>query len=191
MSATTHDTGFDQRVATSVLQRICDDVSTVIDRGFQARQLDVSRVNARVAGAGVVHISFKLEVRQEVSSRYGCLLLPLPEAISLGCYLMMVPDDGVAQHRKQRDLDRSLKDAMLEIGNFIGGAGEAALRELVPEGQVKLKSKGCQGVRADVRPAFPYAAGETLVVTRARAQVAEFKEFELILQLPPIELPAS
>lgn len=189
MTAETHDVDLDTHAALCVLQRICDDVSTVIDRPFAFRAAQVARSEKRVAGVGAIHISFKLEVRQGADVRHGCLLLPLPEAISLACYLMMVPDDSVAQYRKQKDLERSLKDAMLEIGNFIGGAAETALRELQPGASVHVRSRGCQGVRPGVRPAFPYEEGRPLVVTRARGQVGEFKEFELLLQLPPLVPP--
>lgn len=189
MGTATELSTLDKRITSAILGRICDDISTVVDRAFQVRQISVERVDTRAAGAAQVHISFRLEVSQNGSLRYGSLLLPLPEAISLACYLMMVPDDGVAQHRKQKDLDRSMKDAMLEIGNFVGGAAEAALRGVLADSQVKVRSKGCQGVRADVRPAFPYTEGDPLLVARAKAQVAEFKEFDLLLLLPPIEAP--
>lgn len=191
MSTATEPTVLDKRLVSAILERVCEDISTVVDRPFQVRQIAVQRATTRAAGAAQVHVSFRLEVNQNGSPRFGALLLPLPEAISLACYLMMVPDDGVAQHRKQKDLDRSMKDAMLEIGNFIGGAAEAALRGLLADTQVKVRSKGCQGVRADVRPAFPYTEGDPLLVARAKAQVAEFKEFDLLLLLPPIDAPAE
>jgi hypothetical protein len=186
MSTVTHDLTLDTQAASRILRRVCDDVSTVIDRPMTFRDPRVSRIERRASGDGQIHISFKLEMRQDGLARHGCLLLPLPEAISLACYLMMVPDDIVAQHRKQKDLERTLKDAMLEIGNFVGGATEAALREFQPEGRISVRSRGCQGVRAGVRPAFPYEEGSPLILTRATAQVAEFKEFELLLQLPPL-----
>jgi hypothetical protein len=175
---------FEARLANALLRRAIEDLTTVIDRPFSVQEPHVARVDRRAAGEGAVHISFKWEFLCDGKGRHGALLMPLPEAISLACYLMMVPDEGVAEHRKEKDLDRSLKDAMLEIGNFIGGAADAALRALYPKGSVSARSRGCQGVRAGVRPAFPYQEGDPLLLVRAKAQIHQFKEFELLAMVP-------
>ena len=49
-----------------------------------------------------------------------------------------------------------------------------------------MHSEGCQGVRADVRPAFPYEEGSELIVARVGACFDPFPPFELILMLPPV-----
>ena len=139
----------DAFVVEKVLRRIAEDVSLVVDRSFSIEELKATREVKRVAGKGKVHISFKLEIRQEDAVRHGCLLVPLPDAIALACYLMMVPDDAVKQRRAAKDLDRATKDAMVEVDNFIGGATDGALRGIAPA--VSARGAGCQGVRADVR----------------------------------------
>ena len=74
---------------------------------------------------------------------------------------------------------------MLEIGNMIGGAGNTALASLGASAS-SLRSEGCQGVRADVRPAFPYEEGNELIVGGVTARFEPFPPFELILILPPV-----
>lgn len=173
----------DDEVVESVLGRIAEDVGMIVDRELRVGEVRVERMRQRVAGRGQVHISFKLVVKAKDEVSYGCLLMPLPEALSLASYLMMVPDEAVAANRESTELDRSTKDALLEIGNFVAGAADAAVRGWFEEGY-SVRSEGCQGVRADVRPAFPYEEGDELVVGRAEASVGEFPPFELTLMLP-------
>lgn len=175
----------DTYVVETVMRRIAEDVALVVDRSFSVSEIASSRETKRIAGKGKVHISFKLEVSQGGSSAHGCVLVPLPDAIALACYLMMVPDEAVGQRRSAKDLDRATKDAMVEVDNFVGGATDGALRGLAQN--VSARGAGCQGVRADVRPAFPYEEGQPLLVGRAKAQLHEFPPFELILMLPAIE----
>jgi len=180
-------TASDIKLAKAVLRRIAEDLAMVIDRALPLEKIEVSRIAQRAAGRDRVHISFKLEFRHGDRVAHGCVLFPLPDAISLACYLMMVPDDAVRGHRSASDLDRATKDALIEVGNFIGGATDAALRSLVPEG-LSVRSNGCQGVRADVRPAFPYEEGSELVLARSRARVAQFDPFEVLLMMPVLDV---
>jgi hypothetical protein len=176
----------DQRVLETVLRRIADDLSLVIDRPLTLEQPECKRLTKRVAGRGRVHISFKIAFTRGSQVRYGCLLVPLPDAIAVACYLMMVPDEGVRGRRGAVELDKATKDAMVEVDNFIGGATDAALRSLCRDGQ-SARGAGCQGVRADVRPAFPYTEGDELLVARVRAKLHHFDPFELTLITPVIE----
>ncbi|MEZ5979906.1 MAG: hypothetical protein R3F34_17075 [Planctomycetota bacterium] len=173
------------KTVQAVVHRVADDLAMIIDRPVTLRDVQVSRVSSRAAGSGRVHISFKLQLQRDGEERQGSLLIPLPDAIALSGYLMMMPDDAVLEHRGDDTLDRATKDAILEVGNFVGGAVDAALREQF-DGAVRAKSIGCQGVRADVRPAFVYAEGEELLLARATARVHEFDAFELILMLPAL-----
>ena len=58
------------------------------------------------------------------------------------------------------------------------------------ERKLSVTSKGCQGVRADVRPAFPYEEGAELLVVRAKTKVHDFPSFELIGMFPTSQLAA-
>jgi hypothetical protein len=60
------------------------------------------------------------------------------------------------------------------------------LRRALSE-ECATRSDGCQGVRADVRPALSYREGQPLLVARARARVHHFEPCELILVLPALE----
>lgn len=169
-----------------VLQRIAADLSMITDRELVVGQSRVNRCSERPAGEDQVHISFRIAFEQGDQLRHGCVLMPLPDAISLACYLMMVPDENIEDRRALEDLDETTKDALLEVGNFIGGAADAALREAVGV-RARVRSEGCQGVRASVRPAMIYNEGDPLVVGRAKATVHDFPEFELLMMLPELD----
>lgn len=175
------------QTAMAVLNRVVDDLAMIVDRSFSITAPSVARIDRRVAGTGRIHISFKLRFEVEGVERHGALLVPLPDAISLACYLMMMPDEAVADRRSERELDQSTKDAILEVGNFVGGAVDAVLRE-AHGGDVRAKSAGCQGVRADVRPAFPYEEGTELTLASGTAQLHEFDAFEILLMLPDLDV---
>lgn len=173
----------ESELAASVLARMATDLSMIMDRDFVIEDVRVERRTQRPAGASLVHISFKLGIEVGGWSRQGCLLVPLPDAIALAAFLMMLPDGEVAQERLRTDLDGPFKEALLEVGKFLAGACDSVLRQALPVGST-TRSDGCQGVRANVRPALAYSEGDELLVVRARARVHEFEPFELILMLP-------
>lgn len=173
--------------AKAVLDRVIDDLAMIVDRSFTVADAEVHRIDCRAAGAGRIHISFKLRFDVDGEERHGAVLIPLPDAIALACYLMMMPDEAVADRRKDVELDQSTKDAILEVGNFVGGAVDAVLRE-AHGGDVRAKSAGCQGVRPDVRPAFPYEEGDELTLATGTAQLHDFDPFEIVLMLPDIDV---
>lgn len=173
----------DVELTEHILERIASDLGMIFDREFKISGARSERKNERATGRSKIHISFKLRLKREDDVYHGCVLIPLPDAISLAAYLMMVPDDAVKSHRSTTTLDQSTKDAMLEVGNFISGATDAVVRTWIPE-KLTVRSEGCQGVRANVRPAFPYEEGTELIVGRATAQIHSFPEFEIVLMLP-------
>jgi len=75
---------------------------------------------------------------------------------------------------------------MLEIDDMIASATASALAE---HGVARwsVRSAGCQGVRAGIRPAFPYVEGSELVVGRVAARVEPFPAAELVLVLPVLD----
>ncbi len=168
-----------------LFQRIGSDISMITDRELVVGTSTVEKESERPAGKGRVHISFRLGFEQEGDLYHGCLLLPLADAISLACYLMMIPDDGVKGKRSLKDIDESIKDAMLEVGNFIGGAADAAMREAIGV-KAKVSSEGCQGVKGDVRPAMIYNEADPLIVGRAKATIHDYPEFDILLMLPEL-----
>jgi hypothetical protein len=179
----------DQQQIDEIFQRIAGDLSMIADRELKVQKAAVQRVTARAAGAHNVHISFKLGFQQGSRIVHGCVLVPLPDAIALACYLMMLPDEAVESKCAQNALESATKDALLEIGNFIGGAADAALRSL-GYSDIRVRSESCQGVRENVRPAFAYAEGSALLVGRAQAQLQGWPAFDMILQLPLLEAAA-
>ena len=81
------------------LQRIASDLSMIADRQLELNSVKVKRSTKRAVGRDRIHISFKLGIKTEEGILHGCVLVPLPDAISLACYLMMVPDEGVVAKR--------------------------------------------------------------------------------------------
>ncbi|QDU65001.1 hypothetical protein [Engelhardtia mirabilis] len=167
----------------AIAHRVVDDLALVVDRSMTSEVLEVCRIDRRQAGQGQVHISFKLGFTAPSGSGHGCLLMPLPDAVALASHLMMEPDATVKERRGDTELDRSTRDAMIEVANFVGGATDAAMRTLSVSG-LSARSEGCQGVRADVRPAFPYQEGSLLVLGQARFQLHTFDPFEVLIMLP-------
>ena len=170
-------------LATGILGRVAADLSMIVDRELEVEDVRVERQTQRPVGRARVHISFKLNIQLDGEASQGCLLVPLPDAITLAAYMMMLPEEAVAQERHRTVLDGPFKEALLEVGKFVAGACDSVLRQALSE-ECTTRSDGCQGVRADVRPALSYREGQTLLVARARARVHEFEPFELILALP-------
>jgi len=176
----------DATLASGLLQRSARELSVLMGRELEVQVRGVERTHARPVGHGTIHISFKLGVGKSGGPlRQGALLVPLPEAIAMACFLLMVPDEVVAARRTETNLDAGMKDALLEIGTMLGGACNNALTGL-GLGTWTIRSEGCQGVRADVRPALEYREGDELIVCRAQARLEPFGPFPLILILPPV-----
>lgn len=168
-----------------ILHRVASNLSLLMDHDILVESVAAERWEERPAGAGVVHISYKMVFEQGGEEKHGCLLLPLAESITLAGYLMMVPDEEVTENRELSDIDRGTKDAMLELANFVASAVESAFEDGGSDG-LEVRSIGCQGVRADIRPALVYSEGEPLVVGRAQARIHEYPEFEALLLVPEL-----
>ena len=132
----------------------------------------------------MTHISFRLEFRKGEETSQGCVLVPLPDAISVASYLMVLPDASVQKRRESTDLDRSTKDALLEVSNFLGGSADQVLQDAVAGAEVSVRSAGCQGVAADALANFEYAAGTELLVGRVSLTLHDYPSFQAIVMLP-------
>lgn len=168
-----------------VLGRIASDLSMLTDRTVRLDVKAARRCNSKPAGSRGVHIAFKLLFDWRGKQLHGALLLPLPEAISLAGYLLMQPEEAVAAKRAETCLDQATKEAMLEIANFIGGATDGALRLHFPNG-LSVRAQGCQGLRADQPPAFPFKTGEELIEGRGTGRIGDGAAFDVLLILPVI-----
>jgi hypothetical protein len=177
----------------AILTRVAADLTMLIDHTVKVESTSAQRCQAKPSGRKHVHIAFKLSFEWRGQSLYGALLVPLPDAITLACMLLTVPDEAVALKRKLTELDQPTKDAMLEIANFIGGATDGALRMKFPQG-LAVRSLGCQGLRPEQPPAFPYQQGTDLIAGRAKACIDEYPVFNMILIMPvltPESLPVK
>ncbi len=184
---TVHPPPADEAFVAAVFRRVANDLGMILGQALSFEDERTERVAARPAGPGQVHISFKFALQGAHGvERHGALLVPLPDAIAMACFLLMIPEETVTPWRQVTTLDPALKDAMLEIGSMVGSATGSALKDLELAGW-SARTTGCQGVRADVRPAFPYEEGSALVVGRARTQLGSFEPFELLLMLPALD----
>lgn len=176
----------DVELAQGILGRVATDLSLILDHEIALEDLQVAREQQRAIGEGGVHISFKLGIQAFGRSLQGCLLVPLPMAVTLAAYMMMLPDETVAQERQRTELDQPFKEALLEVGKFLAGACDTVLRRRLGF-EVTTRSEGCQGVRAGVRPALAYREGDELIVARATARVHDFEPCSVVLMLPVID----
>lgn len=174
-----------------IFDRVASDLAMLSDREFDVLSVECEQRSDRPVGADGTHVSFRFGILSAGGVvDHGAMLLPLPEAISLAAYLMMQPDSAVADLRQQEDVDHALKEAMLEVGNFVAAAGEAALRSVGSMAQSVI-FEGCQGVRADVRPALEYDEGTTLSVGRAQVKIAGSEPVEMVIFVPHTDVLAS
>lgn len=172
-----------ESLAPAIWRRVVEDLQAIVDQRIELLSTDLERHYERPAGAGMIHISFRLGIATPLERLQGCLLLPLPDAITLAGYLMMVDDDVVETSRQAVDLDLTTKEAMLELCGFVAAAVDTVLRTSLPEG-FAAEAQGCQGVRPDVRPALDYREGSELVVARARLRIHRYPTSEALLVLP-------
>ncbi|MFT4648093.1 MAG: hypothetical protein ACI9X4_001312 [Glaciecola sp.] len=168
-----------------VFQRVCGDLSMIADREMEVASVQTEVMDQRPTGKGSIHISFRLGFTQDEEHLHGCMLLPLAEAITLACSLMMIPENVISKTRKQDTLDATTKDAMLEVGNFICGATDAAFRALGAE--IKVIFEGCQGVRPGIRPALIYEEGGELIVGQADVVQGGFGNATHMLMIPKLK----
>lgn len=173
--------------AREMLEPVADNLGTLLGTSCELRLGEVERLDSRPAGEGSIHISFKLGFKTDIAVLHGCLLVPFADAVSLAGMMMEVPRAELDDLRGSEALDPTQKDAMLEIGNMIATSADEALGPLGFDG-VHVRSEGCQGVRAGVRPALVYEEGATLVVGRVELQVGDFPPSEALLILPELSL---
>lgn len=175
------------QVLEEVLQRIASDVSMIADRELVIGSVECEDLDHRPAGMGQIHISFRLGFKREEEWFAGCLLMPLPDAVSLSGCLLMLPEEELVAMREKTTLDGPPKEAVLEVGNFLASATDAGLKAMGIE-DVKVVFDGCQGVRPDIRPALAYDEGAILHVARAQATLRDFPEQTYVLMLPATAL---
>ena len=165
-----------------MLEQVAADLTQATDREIRVWDVRSFPTAERLAGHGEVHVSFQLAVQHGGTVRHGALLVPLPEAITLGLSLCLVEEREIEEARAWTRLDRTTKEAIVETGRFVAGAVDTILASHVPGASVVLA--GCQGVRPDVRPAFPHAPEEPLTAIVSRARIGRYPSFELVCMLP-------
>jgi hypothetical protein len=175
----------DTELAKHALDKVVEDLAMLLDRPLVVESVDVARSANKVAGERQVHIAFKLGVTIDGVPQHGALLVPLAEAITFACYLMMMTDEVVTTRRMDKSLERGTKDAMVEVGNLIGGSIDGAFRDLYPK-RTTIRSEGCQGVKPAAAPAFERTPGVDLIVARAKLKLHTFPAYEALLMLPVI-----
>ena len=174
----------DDKLAKEIGDQVSADLSMIIDREMAIESVSSGRATARVSGEGSIHLSFKIEFIIGADHHYGCLLMPLADAIAISGFLMVMSVEEVEEERSSTTLSRSMKDAMLEVGNFVGGSSDAIVRKWTGDAPMSARFTGCQGVAPGLIPNFTFAANSELIVARLQARLSDFPPFEMILMLP-------
>ena len=169
-----------------ILNRIASDVSIVADVPIRVEGVQAEVVGTKPAGAGVVHIAFRLDFHEDGERRQGCVLVPLPDAQVLAGGLLMQPTTRLDEARGRDDLDRTTKEAVMELGTFLAGATESALRD-AGHVLVQVHHRGCQGVRADVAPRLDGYTGGPLVAGTCEAKVGDYDPGTWHVVLPELD----
>src|SRR6187399_2859727 len=114
----------DEKWVTDTLKRVAEDLALIIDHPFFVHGIALERAERRPAADGGVHISFKLALQRGQTIVHGAVLIPLAQALLLAAWLHMMPDEEARRRASETHIDQSMKDGLLEIGNFVAGAAE-------------------------------------------------------------------
>lgn len=165
--------------------RIVHDLALLSDTELAVVDVRAEVVEEIPTARGDVHVAFKFGVEHAGRIRHGCLLAPLPDAITLACLLIMLPGEHIAQQRERRTVDQPLREALLEVSTWIARSLGASLR--ASEGvDSRIEPESCQGVRRDAQPAIAHEPGERWIVSRAELRHADWPAFEAILLVPEL-----
>ncbi|MEM7310243.1 MAG: PilZ domain-containing protein [Planctomycetota bacterium] len=180
----TCESGSEERdLAAAVLARVADTLTAGLGHDLTCETAAVQRVHSRAAGHGGIHLSFRLALELAGDQRHGCLLIPYAEAFAMASAWLGEPDQTLSESRALKAPSQMMKTALLDLCEVVASAVQEALGTS-PNAGVSVLSAGCQGVRAGVRPAFPYRDGDELMLARASTSFAGGPPFELLLMLP-------
>lgn len=169
----------------TILRHVSKGLEVIMGRGIRIATPATENGAAKPTGKGTVHVSFNLSLSKDGEpEKRGALLVPLADAITIACFMLMIPESAITSRRGEKTLDPMIKDALLEIANMLGASCTAALTEVGGPGWV-VRSAGCQGVRSEAGATLP--DGFEFVAGRAAAQVEPFPPYELILIVPGLD----
>ena len=128
-------------------------------------------------------IAFRMGFRTSRGVRAGFFQLPLRDALVLAGSLLMQPTSQLQAARGKIAPDEGDKEAIMEVGNLIGGAFDAVLGKRF-EDEAHAIFAGCQGVAAGDPAWIPNYDGEPLAIRRQSVAFRSFEPFELLLAIP-------
>jgi len=172
------------------VRAVCKELAFAVDQPIVLQGMRCASARRRPCGAGGVQISFKLAFEFRGLGLHGALLLPLSESLALAARLLLLPEELVELARGRSAPDESEKEVLLELGKEIASALERSLGTTLSE-PLMVRSSGCQGVRAGVRPNFPYREGDELWVARFACGAGYSPPFEGYLILPSLATAAT
>jgi hypothetical protein len=171
------------KLVKEVFGEISKDMGRMLEHGLAFRDVCCKRVDKRPVGRDQVHVAFRFSVEVPGMRRVGCFLMPLPDATVCASYLLAFNEEAVAQARGTEEPESTMKESMLLLGQILSTSVERVIKRR-DSGVLHVKFDGCQGVRADVRPAFALGARDELIVGSAAAKIGSFGAFRPILMLP-------
>ena len=169
--------------AQELFLTVASDISLITEGAFTVGDSQVDEVASVPEGAGQIHISFRLRLEAGTEVGAACVLMPLPEAISLAGSLMMLSEEDVDRRRSANDLDPSTKDAIMEVGNMLASAAECSLIGMTGDG-AQVRFEGCQGVRADTRPRLEHLEEDALALMRVNVRCGEHPASPVLFTAP-------
>ena len=139
--------------------------------------------NDRPGADDSVRISFRVGFKTGRGVRVGFFQIPLDAALVLSGSLLMLPTDEIKVACTKDAPDDGDKEAIMEVGNLIGGAIDAVLRKRFDD-EANAIFAGCQGVAAGHAAWVPHYEGEPLATRRHEVSFRSFEPFELLLAIP-------
>lgn len=178
---------FGKADTTELLDLLIDEaaasLSLLSDFELGERVTDDAIENDRPGTGESIRIAFRLGFKTRRGVRVGFFQMPLEDALVLAGSLLMLPTEELKSAPGKGEPDEGDKDAIMEVGNLIGGAFDSVLRKRFDDGTNAIFA-GCQGVEAGHAAWVPHYEGEALAVRRQTVSFRSFEPFELLLAIP-------
>lgn len=182
------ETAFFGKIApTEVLDLLVDEtagsLSLLSDFSVLGMTQDDEIVQDRPGEDENIRIAIRFGFKTPRGARVGFMLFPLPDALVLGGELLMMPADVIRTAMESEEPDEGQKEAMMEVGNLLGGAFDGLLAKRLSD-ETLVRFLGCQGVAPGCAPWVPGYAGEDFAVRRHSVSFGEFPPFDLLIAIP-------
>ncbi len=130
-----------------------------------------------------IRVAIRFGFKTPRGARVGFMQLPLADALVLGGELLMMPTESIRASMEAQEPDEGQKEAMMEVGNLLGGAFDSLLGKRLSD-ETLVRFLGCQGVAPGQAPWVPGYTGEKIAVRRHSVCFGDFAPFDLLIAIP-------